>query len=96
MVAKGMYVETGSGWFSDRTSCYLATGRPAVVQDTGILELYPTGEGLLAFSTVDEAVARVEAVAADYRRHARAARELAEQVFDSDLVLSELLERIAA
>ena len=70
MVAKGMYVETRSGWFSDRSACYLASGKPVVAQDTGLEGLYPLGTGLLAFSTLDEAAAAVEAVAADYERHA--------------------------
>ena len=91
MVAKGIYVESRGGWFSERSICYLASGRPVLAQDTGLGEL-PTGDGLLTFSDVDEAVAGVEAIASDYPRHARAARELAEAQFDSDKVLSRLLE----
>ena len=94
MVAKGMYVETRSGWFSDRSACYLASGKPVVAQDTGLEGLYPLGAGLLAFSTLDEAAAAVEAVAADYERHALAAREIAEECFDSDNVLGSLLARL--
>jgi hypothetical protein len=93
-VAQGIYVETRSGWFSDRTACYLASGRPAVVQATGFEDAQPTGEGLLAFHTFEEAVERVEEVAADYERHARAARRLAEECFDSDRVLAEFLAEV--
>jgi hypothetical protein len=95
MVAKGMYVDSASGWFSERSICYLASGRPVLAQDTGLGELYPLGEGLLTFSTLDEAVAGVEAIRADPARHARAARAIAEEHFDSDKVLGRLLERLA-
>lgn len=91
MVAKGMYVESGSGWFSDRSACYLASGRPALVQDTGLAGLYPVGEGLLAFGTLDDAVAGAEEIVAHYQRHAQAARAIAEELFDSDRVLGTLL-----
>jgi hypothetical protein len=77
MVAKSMYVETRGGWFSDRSACYLASGRPVLAQDTGIGSLYPTGDGLLTFSNLDEAARGVEAISNDYPRHARAARALA-------------------
>ncbi len=96
MVAKGMYVETRGGWFSDRSACYLASGRPVIAQDTGLAGLYPLGDGLLAFHTLEEATAAVESVSADYSRHARAAREIAEAEFGSDRVLTALLERIAS
>jgi glycosyltransferase involved in cell wall biosynthesis len=91
MVAKNLYVETRGGWVSDRSVCYLATGRPVVAQDTGLPEHYPRGEGLLLFSTVEEARAAVEEVRGNYARHARAAREVAEECFDSDKVLGRLL-----
>lgn len=93
-VAKGMYVKTAAGWFSDRSVCFLASGRPVIAQDTGIRDLYPTGEGLLVFSNLDEARDAVGAVVADPERHARAARELAETYFDSDKVLSQLLGKL--
>jgi hypothetical protein len=89
--AQGVYVETGSGWLSDRTVQYLASGKPVLVQDTGFSANYPVGEGLVAFRTLDEAVAGADAIAGDYARHARAARHLAETCFDSDLVLRRLL-----
>jgi hypothetical protein len=89
--AQGMYVETHSGWVSDRTVQYLAAGKPALVQDTGFSANYPVGEGLIAFRTLDEAAAGADAIARDYARHAKAARHLAETCFDSDLVLRRLL-----
>jgi hypothetical protein len=90
--AQGVYVETSSGWFSDRSARYLASGRPVVVQDTGISRTLPVGEGLLCFSDLDDALAAVDDVANDYPRHAKAARAIAEQEFDSDVVLGRLLE----
>jgi len=96
MVAKNMYVETRGGWFSDRSACYLASGKPVLAQDTGIGSIYPTGDGLLTFSTPEEAARGVEAISTDYLRHARAARELAEENFDSDKVLTALLEKLSA
>jgi hypothetical protein len=95
-VAKHTYVRTGSGWFSDRTECYLSSGRPAIVQDTGFSAHLPVGEGLMAFSSADEAVAAIRDVLHDYSRHCAAARDLAESCFSSDVVLASLLERITA
>jgi hypothetical protein len=91
-VAKHTYVANRSGWFSDRTECYLAAGRPAVVQDTGWTAHLPSGEGLLAFSTPDEAIAGVDEVSAHYDRHARRAVEIAREHFDARRVLPRLLE----
>lgn len=93
--AKNMYVKARTGWFSDRSACYLASGKPVLVQDTGLDSLYPIGEGLMTFTTLEEAVGGVEAIVGDYRRHARAARDLAEDLFDSDKVLSHLLDKLA-
>ena len=89
-VAQGIYRQTHSGWVSDRTAHYLACGRPAIVQDTGAT--LPAGEGLLTFTTPDEAAACVADVVANYPRHARAARALAEAHFDSRKVLARFLE----
>jgi hypothetical protein len=91
MVAKGMYVEARTGWFSDRSICYLASGKPVLAQDTGLDGRLGHGEGLLLFRTLDEAIAGVEEIERDYERHSRAARALAEDVFDSDRVLVHLL-----
>jgi hypothetical protein len=95
-VANPVYVETASGWVSDRTVRYLACGRPALVQDTGIAERYPLGEGLLTFGNLEEAVAGAEAIAADYEAHCEAARALAETHFASDLVLGRFLDTALA
>jgi hypothetical protein len=91
-VAQGIYVETGSGWFSDRTVRYLASGKPALIQDTGFTRTLPAGEGLLAFSTLEEAAEGARSITESYELHSRAARRLAEQEFDSDRVLARLLE----
>ena len=91
--AKHAYVATRSGWFSDRTCCYLASGRPAVVQDTGWSEWLPTGDGLFAFTTTEEAAAALDTVAGDLARHSQAARKLAEEHFDAARVCAELLDR---
>jgi hypothetical protein len=93
-VAKGLYVETRGGWFSDRSACYLASGKPVIAQDTGFAETLPAGAGLLAFTTLDEAAAAIEDVLGDYRRHARAAREMAEEHFAADRVIRRLLTRL--
>jgi hypothetical protein len=93
-VAKNMYVETRSGWFSDRSACYLASGKPVLAQDTGFTEILRTGEGLLAFSTMEEAIDALEEIEQDYDRHAAAARRVAEEHFDSDRVLRELLSQL--
>ena len=95
-ISKSGYVLSRCGWFSDRSACYLATGKPVVAQDTGFGAFLPTGEGLLSFATEDDALAAVEAVRADYDRHAHAARDIAEQHLDSRKVLARLLERVGA
>jgi hypothetical protein len=94
MIAKHMYVATRSGWFSDRSLCYLSSGKPVLAQDTGFSDRYPTDCGLVAFSTLDEAVAGAQSIMADYARHARAARTIAEEHFDSDKVLQRLLSKL--
>jgi hypothetical protein len=92
-VAKHGYVVGQSGWFSCRSACYLAAGRPVVVQDTGFGPVLPTGEGILRFRTVEEAVEAIRDVSAHYARHAKAARQLAEEYFDSDTVLTRLIDQ---
>ena len=91
-VAKHTYVSTHSGWFSDRTECYLASGRPALVQDTGWTAHLPSGDGLLAFSTPDDAIEGLDQINGRYEYHARAAGELAREHFDAARVLQRLLE----
>ena len=95
MVAKNTYVQSQCGWFSDRSICYLASGKPVLVQDTGLRGHYPIGEGLLTFTTLEEAHAGIESIVGDYERHARAARHLACECFDSDKVLGKLLDNLA-
>jgi hypothetical protein len=95
-VAKDQNVRLRTGWFSERSACYLAAGRPVVTQDTGFSDVLPTGEGLFGFTTTDEAVDAVAQVNADYRRHSRAARSIAEDHFRAETVLSRLLKDIGA
>jgi hypothetical protein len=95
-VAKHTYVASRSGWFSDRTECYLASGRPALVQDTGWTGHLPHGEGLLAFSDPDEALAGIDRINSDYERHARRAVEIAREHFDARRVLPRLLDEACA
>ena len=92
-VAKHGYVKTRSGWLSDRTVCYLASGRPVLVQDTGLGRHLSTGEGLLTFTTLEEAARGIESINADYASHSVAARKLAEQNLAAPKVLQSILER---
>ena len=94
MIAKNMYVATRGGWFSDRSICYLAAGKPVLAQETGFSRNHPAGHGLLAFSTPEEAAEGVRAINADYAAHCRTAREIAEAQFDSDKVLTRLLGKL--
>lgn len=92
-VAQGVYVGTRSGWFSDRTARYLASGRPALVQDTGLGPALRTGEGLVTFATIEEAVAGVARIRAQPAEHAAAARHLAEEHLDAAKVLPRFLDQ---
>jgi hypothetical protein len=94
-VAKDMYVRSRGGWLSDRSLCYLASGKPVLAQSTGFEREVETGAGLIAFETCDEAAAGLEEFERDYARHSAAARELAVERFDSDRVLTGLLEAAA-
>jgi hypothetical protein len=91
-VAKDQNVRLRSGWFSERSACYLAAGRPVVTQDTGFGRVLPTGEGLFAFNTTEEAVAAIEAINSDYEKHSRAALAIAEEYFEAGKVLGKLLK----
>jgi hypothetical protein len=91
-VAKDLYVSTRSGWFSDRTACYLAAGRPAVTQFTGFEKSIPSGAGLVGFDDEAGAAEALREVGADYARHARAAREIASEYFDARKLLAEIAE----
>jgi len=91
-VAQEMYVQTSSGWFSDRTTRYLASGKPALVQDTGFSRNYPVGTGLVPFSSMEQAVQGVQRIIEHYSDHANTARQMAEMYFDSDRVLGKLID----
>lgn len=93
-IAKSGYVRSRCGWFSDRSCCYLASGRPVLAQDTGFGRALPTGAGLLAFSSMEELLGAIDLVLGDYAAHARAARRIAEEYFDSNTVLTRLLQAI--
>jgi hypothetical protein len=95
-VAKHTYVANRSGWFSDRTECYLAAGRPALVQDTGWSAHLPAGDGLLAFSTIDDVLTGIGAINGAYARHAGRAREIAREHFDARVVLPRLIDLAGA
>jgi hypothetical protein len=95
-IAKSGYVESRCGWFSDRSICYLASGRPVIAQETGFSKFFSTGEGLFAFDSIEEVLTSIEALNRDYQRHAHAARALAEEHFDSDKVLTRLLQNVGA
>jgi hypothetical protein len=95
-IAKSGYVASRCGWFSDRSLCYLASGRPVIAQDTAFGRFVPTGAGLFAFTTAEDVLAAIDILNSDYGRHARAARQLAEEHFASDKVLTRLLDQIGA
>jgi hypothetical protein len=93
-IAKSGYATARCGWFSDRSVCYLASGRPVIAQETGFSSFLPTNEGLFAFETEDQALAAMEAVVGNYPRHSLAARRIAEEYFDANVVLPRLLTRV--
>ena len=94
-VAKDQNVRLRSGWFSERDACYLATGKPVVAQDTGFGNVLPTGEGLFAVARPStRRPPRSRAINADYERHCRAARAIAEEFFDAPTVAARLLEDV--
>jgi hypothetical protein len=93
-VAKDIYVRPNSGWFSDRSVCYLAAGRPVVTMRTGFSRFYPVGDGLFEYSDSEEAAAAIETINGDYRHHSRAARMMAAEYFNSDSVISELMAEV--
>lgn len=95
-IAKSGYVAARCGWFSDRSACYLASGRPVIAQETGFSRFLPTGEGLFAFETEEDVLKGIQALCEDYERHALAAREMACEYFDSDKVLTRMLEQVGA
>jgi len=92
-VARDQYVRPRTGWFSDRSACYLAAGRPVITQETGFSKFLPTGQGLFPFSTMDEILFAVDAIESDYKAHSDAARAIAEEYFAGPRVVASLMER---
>jgi hypothetical protein len=95
-IAKSGYVKSCSGWFSDRSACYLASGRPVIAQDTGFSRYLPTGDGLFAFDAAADVLQAIDALNDNYDSHARAARRIAQSYFASDKVLANLLQSLEA
>ncbi|MBC7784253.1 MAG: hypothetical protein H7144_10470 [Burkholderiales bacterium] len=93
-VAKQIYAGLPSGWFSDRSACFLASGKPVITQSSGFEKWLPTGDGLFSFSSIDDAALALASITKDYARHSAAARSVAEQYFDARIVLSELIDRM--
>jgi hypothetical protein len=94
--AKPFFVKLQNAWVSDRTTCYLASGKPAVVQHTGPSAYLPNGEGLFRFTSLEEAAAAFDTINTDYGRHCRAARQIAEAYFDGEQVLTQILNEALA
>jgi len=94
--AKSGYVISRCGWFSDRSICYLASGRPVIAQDTGFSDFLPMGKGLFSYETVNDVLSGIDELNSNYSLHAKIARELAEDYFESGLILTKLLESIGA
>jgi hypothetical protein len=93
-VAKDQNIRLRTGWFSDRSACYLAAGRPVITQDTGFGKFFPTGKGLFSFNTIEEIVDAFDAINSDYERHSRAARGIAEEYFRAETVLARTLNEL--
>jgi hypothetical protein len=92
-VARDQYVRPNTGWFSDRSACFLAAGRPVITQETGFSKTVPSGRGLFGFRTMDDILAAVDAIESDYEGHCRAAEEIAAEYFGAEKVLGSLMER---
>ena len=92
-VARDQYVRPNTGWFSDRSACYLAAGRPVITQETGFSKFLPSGKGLFGFKTMDDVLAALDAIESDYPGNCRAALEIAEEYFSAEKVLASLMER---
>ena len=92
-VARDQYVRPNTGWFSDRSACYLAAGRPVITQETGFSKFLPGGKGLFGFKTMEDILRAVDAIESDYEGNCRAARELAAEYFSAEKVLGSLMER---
>ncbi len=92
--ARDQYVRPRTGWFSDRSVCYLAAGRPVITQETGFSKFVPSGKGLFGFTTMDDALAAIDAVESDYAGNCQAAREIAAEYFAAEKVLRNLMARV--
>jgi len=92
-VARDQYVRPNTGWFSDRSACYLAAGRPVITQDTGFRKFLPSGKGLFGFKTMDDVLHAVDAIESDYEGNCRGAREIAEEYFAAEKVVGSLMQR---
>jgi len=92
-VARDQYVRPNTGWFSDRSACYLAAGRPVITQETGFSKFIPSGKGLFGFRTMDDILAAVDAIESDYAGNCRAAAEIADQYFGAEKVVGNLMQR---
>ncbi len=92
-VAKDQYVRLNTGWFSDRSACYLAAGRPVIIQETGFTKIYGGKAGLLSFRSVAEIADAVKEINRDYAKHSRAAYDLAREIFEAEKVLKSILDR---
>ena len=92
-VAKDQNIRLRSGWFSDRSACYLAAGRPVINQDTGFSCALPVGKGLFAFQTMSDVLEAIDAVEGDYESHSRAAREIAAEYLSAEKVVGSLMQR---
>jgi glycosyltransferase involved in cell wall biosynthesis len=93
-VAKNIYVSSHSGWFSERSVCYLASGKPVVVQDTGFSEYIPTGEGVVSITSLDDAINAIGEVEEEYSMHSIAAAQIARDTFSAELVINSMLGMI--
>ena len=91
-VAKDMNVRMASGWFSERSACYLAAGRPVITQDTGFSRVLPVGQGLFAYQNMNDILAAIDAIESDYEKHGRAAQEIAQEYFRAETVLGRMLD----
>jgi len=92
-VSKDQVVRPRTGWFSDRSACYLAAGRPVITQETGFSKFLPTGRGLFAFQNMEDVLAAVDEIGRDYEKHCRAARDIAAEYFAAETVLASLMDR---
>jgi hypothetical protein len=93
-IAKSGYVESRCGWFSDRSACYLASGRPVIAQDTGFGRFLPVGEGLFSFDTAEDVLAAIDALNSNYQKHSAVARSISEEYFCSKTVLTNILSNV--